>query len=49
MVLIKAGVEIIIKISDNAAGNGSAHSKNVDEDVQLVLHHVTDGNEELVF
>jgi len=48
MVVIEAGIKIIIEVSDNAAGNRNAHSEDIDEDVQLILHHVAKGDEELV-
>jgi hypothetical protein len=49
MILIKTDIKIIVEIPYDTAGYGCSHSKNIDEEIQFVLHHIAKGNEELVF
>jgi len=45
---IERGVELPIKIGDDAAANGNGHPEDIDEDEQSVLHHIPKGDEEKV-
>jgi hypothetical protein len=42
MISVEACVEVIIVIGHDAAGNCNGHSYDVDEDVNLALHHAPD-------
>jgi hypothetical protein len=47
--LVKTRIVIIIKKANYAAGNGNSHAKNIDKQVQLVLHHASKGDEQKIF
>lgn len=48
VMFIKAGVEIIVEIADDATSNSNRHPEDIDEDVQLVFKEIPDGNEDVV-
>jgi hypothetical protein len=37
------------EVSDNAKGDAQAHPKYIDDDKQLVFHHVAKGYQQVVF
>jgi hypothetical protein len=39
---------IVVKKTNNTAGNGDSHAKDVDEQVQLVLHHTSKSNQQKI-
>ena len=49
MVSIKCCLIFVSKIGNNTAGNGYSHTEHIDEDEELVLHHISEGNEEEIF
>ena len=48
MVFVKTRIVIVVEIRDDAAGDGDAHSNNVDEDVQLVLEEIPECDEQII-
>ena len=46
---IKAFIKVIIEKSNNATGNCNAHSKNVDQNKQLILQEIPESDKEVVF
>jgi hypothetical protein len=48
MILIEAIVEIVIEVGDDATRNGDGHTEDVDQDVNLVLEEISNGNEQVI-
>jgi hypothetical protein len=48
MHLIKSCVVVVVKEANDTASNGDRHTKNVDEQVQLVLHHTSKSNQKKI-
>lgn len=46
---IKAFIKVIIEKCNNAASNCNAHSKNVDQNKQLILQEIPESDKEVVF
>jgi hypothetical protein len=46
---VKRSVVLIREVSNDATRDGNAHSKDVNEDEELILHHVSKGDQEKVF
>jgi hypothetical protein len=46
---IEASVILIGKVANDTAGNGDAHSENIDDDEGFILHHAAIGYEQVVF
>src|SRR6188768_1416180 len=49
MVPIKCCLIFVSKIGNNTTSNRDSHSEHIDEDEELVLHHVSEGNEKEIF
>ena len=46
---IKCCLIFVSKIGNNTASNRNSHSEHIDEDEELVLHHVSERNEKEIF
>jgi hypothetical protein len=48
MILVKIGAEFPIQVSDNAACYGDSHPEYINQNKNLVLNDVAEGNENVV-
>jgi hypothetical protein len=46
---IKCRIVFVNKVRDNTTCNRDTHSKNIDEDKELVLHHIAEGDQQEIF
>jgi hypothetical protein len=48
MIAVKACIKIIVIPGCNATGNSNGHTGHVDEQVNLILHHASQGNQQVI-
>jgi hypothetical protein len=49
MHLIKPNIMIVVEKANDAACDGDGHPEDIDEQVQLVLHHTTKCDQQEIF